>query len=85
MTDFDLAVRLLTALPFDQRVMVLYGATCWPDEKFNAAADEKGAVAVKLLRQLSPADRAAALYEASPPEPRVSRAILRLVETGPKQ
>jgi hypothetical protein len=43
MTDFDLAVRLLGALPFDQRVMALFGATCWPDEKFNATIEERGA------------------------------------------
>jgi hypothetical protein len=76
MTDFDLAVRLLSALPFDQRCMVLFAATCWSDEKFNATIEERGAVAVKLLRQLSPSDRAAALYEASPPESRQARQML---------
>jgi hypothetical protein len=47
--------------------MVVYGSTCWSQEKFDAAAGEAGHVAVALLRELSPGDRAAALYEASPP------------------
>jgi hypothetical protein len=66
MTLFDHAVRLLGALPFEQRIFVVYAGTCWSDEKFNSTAGETGHVAVKLLRELSAEDRAAALYEASP-------------------
>ena len=81
MTHFDYAVRLLSAIPFDQRVMLLYSATCWSDEQFNAATEEQGCVAVKLLRELSPTDRALAFYEASPPPGLKPRPTLRLVDT----
>jgi hypothetical protein len=82
MTHFDYAVRLLSAIPFDQRVMLLYGATCWSDEQFNDATEEQGCVAVKLLRELSPAERAAAFYEASPPPSWLKpKPALRLVDT----
>lgn len=67
MTSFDYAVRLLSTLPFEQQVAVIYGATCWTEEKFDSTQGESGHAAIKLLRELSPTDRAAALYEASLP------------------
>jgi hypothetical protein len=81
MTWFDQAVRLLRALPFKQQAMLLYGASCWTDSKFESTAGEHGHAAVRLLRSLEPHERVFELYDAAIPEtwPK-PRPVLKLVE-----